>query len=141
MNTEENKSVVRNMLGLIEKGDVQSADKYFSPNWENHDSSLPLMKGLEGAKQLIGLWSAFSDKKITIEDILAEGDLVAAHFVVTGTQTGTFMGIAPTGKTIRMIGTGIFHIVDGKSTDNWVTIDALGLLQQLGAVPTPQPQL
>jgi predicted ester cyclase len=99
------------------------------------------MKGLEGAKQLIGLWSAFSDKKITIEDILAEGDLVAAHFVVTGTQTGTFMGIAPTGKTIRMIGTGIFHIVDGKSTDNWVTIDALGLLQQLGAVPTPQPQL
>jgi predicted ester cyclase len=138
MNTEENKSVVRNMLALIEKGDVQNAEKYFSPNWENHDSSLPLMKGLEGAKQLIGFWTAFSDKKVIIEDILAEGDLVAAHFVVTGTQTGTFMGIAATGKKIRMIGTGIFHIVDGKSTDNWVTIDALGLLQQLGAIPVLQ---
>jgi predicted ester cyclase len=102
---------------------------------------LPLMKGVEGAKQLISLWSAFSDKKVTIEYILAEGDLVAAHFTVTGTQTGTFLEIAPTGKTVRMIGTGIFRIVDGKSTDNWVTIDALGLLQQLGAVPTPQRQL
>ena len=140
MNTEENKSVVRNMLELIEKGDVQNAEKYFSPNWENHDPSLPLMNGLEGAKQLIGLWSAFSDKKITIEDSIAEGNLVAAHFIVTGTQTGTFMGIAPTGKTIRMTATGIFRIVDGKSTDNWVNIDALGLLQQLGAVPVPQRQ-
>jgi predicted ester cyclase len=138
MNTEENKSVVRNMLQLIEKSDIKNVEKYFSPNWENHDSSLPLMKGLEGAKQLIGLWSAFSDKKLTIEDILAEGDLVAAHFTVTGTQTGTFLGIASTGKTIRMTATGIFRIVDGKSTDNWVNIDALGLLQQLGAVPEPQ---
>lgn len=141
MSTEEKKSVVRNMLQLIEKGDVQSVEKYFSPNWENHDSSLPLMEGIEGARQLIGLWTAFSDKKVTIEDSLAEGDLVAAHFVVTGTHTGTFLGIAPTGKTIHMTATGIFHIIDGKSTDNWVNIDALGLLQQLGAVPVQQPQL
>jgi predicted ester cyclase len=140
MNIEENKSVVRNMLQLIKTGDIQSVEKYFTPNWENHDSSLPLMEGLEGAKQLIGLWTAFSDKKVTIEDILAEGDLVAAHFVVTGTHIGTFLGIAPTGKTIRMTATGIFHIVDGKSTDNWVNIDALGLLQQLGAVPEQQRQ-
>lgn len=45
---------------------------------------------------------------------------------------------APTGKTIHMTATGIFRIVDGKSTDNWVNIDALGLLQQLGAVPVQQ---
>jgi predicted ester cyclase len=45
------------------------------------------------------------------------------------------MGIAPTGNTIRVTGTGIFKIVEGKATDNWVNFDALGLLQQLGAAP------
>jgi predicted ester cyclase len=138
MNTEENKSVVRNMLQLIEKGDVQNAEKYFSPNWVNHDPSLPPMQGFEGAKQLIGLWSSFSDKKITIDDSVAEGDRVAIRFKLSGTQTSTFLGIAPTGKTIHISATGIFRIVDGKASDNWVNIDALGLLQQLGAVPVPQ---
>jgi predicted ester cyclase len=138
MNTEENKSVVRNMLQLIEKGDVQNAEKYFSPNWVNHDPSLPPMQGFEGARKLISLWSSFSDKKITIEDSVAEGDRVAIRFKLSGTQTSTFLGIAPTGKTIHISATGIFRIVDGKASDNWVNIDALGLLQQLGAVPVPQ---
>jgi predicted ester cyclase len=138
VNTEDNKSVVRNMLQLIEKGDVQNAEKFFSPNWVNHDPSLPPMQGFEGARQLISLWHSFSDKKITIEDSIAEGDRVAIRFKLSGTQTGTFLGIAPTGKTIHISATGIFRIVDGKASDNWVNIDALGLLQQLGAVPVPQ---
>jgi predicted ester cyclase len=47
------------------------------------------------------------------------------------------MGIAPTGKTIHVSATGIFRIIDGKTTDNWVNFDAQGLLQQLGAIPMP----
>ena len=96
------------------------------------------MQGLEGAKQLIDLWSAFSERKLTIEDSIAEGDKVAVRFSITGKHTGEMMGIAPTGKTIHIIGTGIFRVVDGKTTDNWVNFDALGLLQQLGAVPMPK---
>jgi predicted ester cyclase len=138
MSTETNKSVIRNMLVLIEKGETQNVDKFFTTNWVNHDPSLPPMQGFEGARQLVGLWSSFSDKKLTIEDSVAEGDRVAVRFKLSGTHTGTFLGIAPTGKTIHITGTGIFRIVDGKASDNWVNIDALGLLQQLGVVPVPQ---
>jgi predicted ester cyclase len=135
MSTETNKSVIRNLLLAFEKGDTQNVDKYFAPSWVNHDPSLPPMQGLEGAKQLIDLWSAFSDRKVNIEDSVAEGDKVALRFSITGKHTGVMMGIAPTGKTIHITASGIFKIVDGKATDNWVNFDALGLLQQLGAVP------
>jgi predicted ester cyclase len=138
MTTETNKSVIRTMLQSFEKGDTKNVDKYFASNWVNHDPSLPPMKGLEGAKQLISLWGAISNVKVTIEDSVAEGDRVAMRFTITGTQTGSFMGIAPTGKKINVIASGIFRVVDGKATDNWVNFDALGLLQQLGAAPMPQ---
>jgi predicted ester cyclase len=135
MSTESNKSVIRNMLLIIENGDTKNIDKYFAANWVNHDPSLPPMKGLEGAKQLVALWSGFSDAKVTIEDSVAEGDRVAVRFSMTGKHTGEMMGIAPTGKPIQISATGIFKVVDGKATDNWVIFDALGLLQQLGVVP------
>jgi predicted ester cyclase len=95
------------------------------------------MQGLEGAKELINLWSAISNRKVTIEDTVAEGDRVALCFTISGTHTGAMMGIAPTGKTVHVTASGIFRIVDGKSTDNWVNFDALGMLQQLGAVLMP----
>ncbi|HMD90068.1 MAG TPA: ester cyclase [Anaerolineaceae bacterium] len=139
MTTESNKSVLRNLLTAFEKGDTENVGKYFAANWVNHDPSLPPMEGLEGAKQLINLWSAFSNRKVTVEDSLAEGDRVAMRFSIDGTHTGAFMGIAPTGKKIHVTASGIFRVVDGKATDNWVNFDAMGLLQQLGAAPMPRP--
>jgi steroid delta-isomerase-like uncharacterized protein len=138
MSTESNKSVIQNMLLAFEKGDTKNLDKFFASNWVNHDPSLPPMQGLEGAKQLIDLWSAFSERKVTIEDTIAEGDKVATRFTMSGKHTGTMMGIAPTGKSIHISASGIFRIVEGKLTDNWVNFDALGLLQQIGAVPMPK---
>lgn len=87
---------------------------------------------------MIGMRRVFSNRKITIEDSVSERDHVAGLFTSKGTHTGDFMGIAPTGKSINETGSGIFRIVDGKVTDNWVNFDALGLLQQLGAVPMPK---
>jgi predicted ester cyclase len=70
--------------------------------------------------------------------MVAEGDRVAVRFSMTGKHTGAMMGITPTGKTIHVTACGIFKVVDGKATDNWVNFDALGLLQQLGVVPMRQ---
>jgi predicted ester cyclase len=134
---ETNENVIRNMLQAIQKGDTGAVQKYFAPNWVNHDPSLPPMRGLEGARQLIALWSGFSDMSLTIEDTVSQGDRVAMRFRLSGTQSGPVMGIAPTGKKVNITGTGIFKVVDGKATDNWVNFDALGLLQQLGAVQLP----
>jgi predicted ester cyclase len=137
MSNEANKTVVQTVFQMLISGDTAAVEKYFAPNWVNHDPSLPPLQGLEGAKQLINLWSALTDREMVVEDAVAEGDKVAMRFNFSGKQTGELMGISPTGKTIHLSGTGIFRIVDGKLTDNWVNIDALGMLQQLGAVPTP----
>ncbi len=138
MSTESNKSAIRNLMQAFEKGDTEHVDKYFAANWVNHDPSLPPMQGLAGAKQLIGLWTAFSELKVTIDDVVAEGDRVAVRFAITGKHTGPLMGIAPTGKTIHVTGSGIFKVVDGKATENWVNFDSLGMMQQLGVVPMMQ---
>ena len=137
MSTESNKAVISNMMNAFASGDTVNVSKYFADNWVNHDPSLPPLKGLEGARQLIGMWSAMSDRKVVIEDSVGEGDRVALRFLITGTHTGLFMGIPATGKAIHVTGSGIFRVVDGKATDNWVNFDALGLLQQLGAGPMP----
>jgi predicted ester cyclase len=132
-----NEDVIRNMLQAIQNGDTGAVEKYFAPNWVNHDPTLPPMQGLEGARRLISTWGGFSNVSVTIEDSLSQGDRVAMRFRMTATHSGPVLGIPPTGKTIDITGTGIFKVVDGKATDNWVNIDSLGLLQQLGAVQLP----
>lgn len=138
MSNASSKTVIQNVMNLLAKGDTTTVDRYFATNWVNHDPSLPPLKGLDGAKELIRMWKAFSELKVTIEDSVTEGDRVAIRFVVDGKHTGPFMGIPPSGKQIKVLGTGIFRVVNGKATDNWVNFDALGLLQQLGATTIPK---
>jgi predicted ester cyclase len=137
MATETNIAVVRKMFDLIENGSTGDVDKVFASNWVNHDPSLPPLQGLEGAKLLITLWSGLANRKVTIEDSVADGDRVAVRFKMEGTHTGEMMGIQATGKKVNVTGMGLFRIVGGKTADNWVNFDALGLLQQLGTVPMP----
>lgn len=136
MPTEENKAIFQQLIQLQEHGDLNTVAQVIAPNWVNHDGSAPPLQGPEGFKRLtMGFRSAFSDVHLEIEDMLAEGDKVAARWRFRATNTGSFQGMAPTGKAVDVTATGIFRIVDGKVTDNWVNLDFLGLLQQLGVVP------
>ena len=137
---ETNVAVVRKMLDVIQNGGADGLEQVFAANWVNHDPSLPAMQGLDGAKQLVALWSAgLANTKVVIEDSVSDGDKVAVRFRITGTHSANMLGIPATGRMINVTGTGIFRIVDGKATDNWVNFDALGLLQQIGAVPVLMP--
>lgn len=71
--------------------------------------------------------------------MIAEGDKVSARFIVSGTHTGEFLGIPPTGNAVTIIGTGIIRFADGKDVEHHVNFDALGLMQQLGVLPAEQP--
>ncbi len=138
MSTEENKALVQQLIQLQERGDLSTVDQFIAPNWVNHDPSLPPLQGYEGFRQLTMLFrSAFPDLHTEIEDMLAEGDKVAARIRFRATNTGSFQGMPATGKAVDVTATGIFRVVDGKVTDNWVNLDALGLMQQLGVVPAP----
>ncbi len=139
MASTENLAVVRRMLDVIATGKTADLAQIVASNWTNHDPNLPPMHGVEGAVQLASMWhTAFPDMKFTIEDTLSEGDKVAIRFRLLGKNTGAFMNMPATGKSVDCTGTGIFRVANGKLTDNWVNFDALGVMQQLGIVPVPE---
>jgi predicted ester cyclase len=138
MSTEQNKAVIRQVFEMIQSGRVGELEHITAANWVNHDPSLPPMQGMEGAKQLGSLFhNAFPDARIVLDNLAAEGDRVGAHFTFSGTHTGSFLDLPPTGKRVAVQGAGLFRVVDGKLAENWVNFDALGLMQQLGVVPAP----
>ncbi len=138
MSTEQNKAVVRRMFEIIQSGRVGELAQITDANWVNHDPSLPPMQGIEGAQQLGRLFhNAFPDARIVLDKLAAEGDRVGAHFTFSGTHTGSFLDLSPTGKKVAVQGAGLFRVLDGKLAENWVNFDALGLMQQLGIAPAP----
>ena len=96
------------------------------------------LEGLEAWRQFTGPFvEAFPDLRLTVEDIMAEGDMVAARVAFDGTHRGEFQGIPPTGKEVAFTSIEVNRVVDGKGEEHWVEIDLLGLMQQLGAIPEP----
>jgi steroid delta-isomerase-like uncharacterized protein len=81
------------------------------------------------------LRSAFPDCRMTVEDVVAEGDQVAYRWTFSGTHRGELRGIAATGKRVSISGINVDRIAHGKIAEHWSQADVLGLLQQLGAVP------
>jgi predicted ester cyclase len=82
--------------------------------------------------------NAFPDVQMSLEDQVAEGDMVVTRWIASGTHQGEFMGIAPTGDRVTVAGTSIERIVDGKIEETWDDYDALGMMQQIGAIPSPE---
>jgi steroid delta-isomerase-like uncharacterized protein len=115
-------------------------DELFAPDYVNHVAGSPIeFRGPEGEKQFDAAYSqAFPDARLTVEDMIAEGDRVASRLSYRGTHTGEFQGIPATGKQFMTTGIQIIRIADGKIAEAWSQPDTLGLLQQLGVVPIPE---
>ena len=136
--SEGNKFVIRRSFEeLWNKGNLSLADELFTPNYAHHDPSTPdFGRGPESEKKRATLYrTAFPDLQLTIEDIIAEGQTVMARWSCRGTHKGDLSGIAPTGKQVTISGVSIARFTNGKMVEGWVNWDALGLMQQLGAVP------
>ena len=88
---------------------------------------------------IVGLSKAFPDLHFKVEDILTEGDKVAYRLTVSGTHKGEFQGIPPTDRKVSFTSTGISNIVDGKVAEDWVDANTMGLMQQLGVIPSAPP--
>ena len=135
MSTEENKAIQLRFQDIWNQGDFSIIEEIFNKDYLNHSVKV---KGFESIRQFVTVYrSAFPDVKFTIEDQVAEGDKVVMRYTITGTHKGEFQGIAPTGKSIQITGMAIHRIANGKIVEIWANWDALGLLQQLGAVSLP----
>jgi len=136
--SEQNKAIVRRLFEeLWNKGSLSVADELIAPAYEHHDASTPdVGRGPESEKKRVTLYrTAFPDMRLTIEDIVAEGETVMARWSCRGTHKGDLSGIAPTGKQFTISGVTIARLANGKMVEGWVNWDALGLMQQLGVVP------
>ena len=136
--SEQNKAIVRRLFEeLWNKGNLSVADQLFSPNYAHHDPSTPdFGLGPESERKRATLYrTAFPDLRLTIEDIISDGDTVMARWSFHGTHKGDLNGIAPTGKQFTISGVTIARFVNGKLSEGFVNWDALGLMQQLGVVP------
>ena len=139
MSTEENKAIVRRFLERIfTRGDPDVVDELAAPGFVVHDPSSEAGDvDAQGVKESIA-WShnAFPELRVTIEDQVAEGDKVATRWRVSGTHQGEMTGAAPTGNQVTFTGTQTDYISGGKMVESWSNWDTLGMLRQIGAVPT-----
>jgi steroid delta-isomerase-like uncharacterized protein len=138
---EENKAVVRRMLEeLFNRGNLDLVDAIIAPDFVEHDPAMPEeVRGPEGFRgYVLAYRSAFPDIHIEVEDQLAQGDRVATRWTGSGTHEGDLMGIAPTGNRVTVAGMDISRISGGKIAESWSNYDLMGLMQQLGVIPSPE---
>ncbi len=136
--SEQNKNAVRRLFDeLWNKGNMPVADELIGINYAHHDASTPdVGKGPEGEKKRVALYrNAFPDLRLTVEELFADGETVVARWSCRGAHKGEFNGIAPTGKQFVISGVTIARFANGKIVEGYVNWDALGLMQQIGAVP------
>ena len=104
---------------------------------------LPLVGELKGEalrQFFASVLKAFPDLQRTVEDQFTDDIHVTTRLTYTGTHKGPFMGIAPTGKRVTISGISIHRIADGRIVEEWQEWDSLGLMQQLGVIPTFKSQ-
>jgi steroid delta-isomerase-like uncharacterized protein len=137
MSTDNNKGIVRRAIEEPWKGSLDIVDELIGSDYVGHDPSMPEpLRGPEGVKEFISTYrDAYPDAQITVENQLAEGDLVATRWTGRGTHKGELMGIEPTGKQVTVSGLTLSRVQNGKIVEEFQNWDALGMMRQLGAMP------
>ena len=135
---EQNKAIIRNYTELAYARDLDGAFSHVGPGFVDHTVRPGMPPGVEGTRMFLNmLFAAFPDLHATIQDLIAEGDLVVDRMTCEGTHRGLFMGAAPTGKRVKWSFIDIHRIVDGKVVEHWAEADTIALMQQLGLIPPP----
>ena len=136
MSTEQNTMIARRLFEETwNSKNLAVMDELVAPNFVFHNS-VQTLYGPGGFKQFaITYHKAFPDAHFTIEDVIAEGDMVALRWMTRATHSGELLGIPPSGKEVTVTGITITLISNGRSVESWGEFDALGMLQQIGVIP------
>jgi len=140
--SEENKVLTRRSWVIVAEGNLDTLEdalaEVYAEDIVLHEPDEDV-RGMEGLKQFVTMIrSAIPDLRITLEEDIAEGDKVVSRWRAQGTHQGELMGIAPTSNQVTITGITIHRIEEGKIVEEWENWDALGLMQQIGAIPSPE---
>jgi len=144
---EQNKEIVQRILNEFWRaGKTSVLDQLLASDVTNHELSKEPVSGRNAYKE----WATgfrqvtatgFPDLDITLDALVAEGDLVAKRWTFRGTHSGDYMGIPASGRRVAMAGITIYRLQGGQVRETWWNYDALGMMQQLGAIPAPTAQV
>ena len=142
MTTIDNRTVVRRFIAeVLGRGDFAALNALTTHDCVDHaDAPGPAPCSAAIAQFLVPWRAAFPDLAITIEDLVAEGDTVAARWTLSGTHRGAFLGLPPTGRRVAVAGTELYRLADGHIIERRATVDTPGLLCQLGAASPDAPR-
>jgi ketosteroid isomerase-like protein len=136
--SSQNEDLVRRFFEEFCNGRrAEVADEIVAPGYVSHGPQAPPAEGPEGVKARVGVYQEAVDGHWDVRELFSCDDRVVAVWTGTGTHQGELMGVSPTGKPIAVDAISIFRIADGQIAEEWTVWDALGLLQQVGAVPAP----
>lgn len=140
MGPEDNKAIARRLIEALNRGDIDGVAQHFAPDYVDHALPPGSPPGPEGFKQFFGLLrKAFPDFRYTLEDEVAEGDMLVHRLTGHGTMKGEFQGMPPTGKHAEWSEMHLARISNGKVMEHWAVVDQLDMLQKLGLMPQAQP--
>jgi len=138
MSTETNKAIIRRCTEQVWNEQRRELWEEFCAENVVHNG-IPAGPGLEGMKEGYDMsLNAFPDIQITIDDAIAEGDKVVARWTMRGTHQGALLGIPGSGKQVTQSGVAIYRLANAQIVELWFHPDSLGLMQQLGVVPSPE---
>jgi steroid delta-isomerase-like uncharacterized protein len=134
--TDDNKAIVRRFVdeifvqGRKDTVDELLADDFLAHTWPSTGHPKDDLKAAIDRTS-----GALEDPAFTIEDLIAEGDRVAARLTTAATQVGSFMGMPPSGKRYEIGEIHVFRLRDRKVVEHWHQMDQMGMMKQLGAMP------
>lgn len=134
---EQNKAIAQQYIEAINVDNFETLRELLLPEFVDHAGVDDLPRGMEGVEEAHRmLRTGFPDVRFTIDQLVSEGDKVAMIASGRGTHKGDFIGLAPTGNRVSWVGLRCFRIVNGRIAEGWSQFDQLGILQQIGAIPT-----
>jgi steroid delta-isomerase-like uncharacterized protein len=142
MSTKDLKALGRRVVEESNKGKAAAMaiiDETTATNVVFHRGAGEDIRGLKDFKQFRSdFFDAFPDARLTIEDMVVEGDKGVMRYTLTGTHKREYMGIPATNKKVKLSVIGIERIAGGKVVEGWERFDTLGFMQQIGVIPTPK---
>jgi steroid delta-isomerase-like uncharacterized protein len=138
MSAKENEGVVRRYIEECwNDHDLANIDELVSPDYLNHAASPEHQYGIAAVKHVMNwLFAVFPDHRFDIEDAVADGDTVAVRGTCSGTHEGELWGIPPTGERFAAQQVHWFRVPDDKVAEHRAVRDDLGMMRQLGVMPT-----
>lgn len=137
MSAEENKAALQRAVDAWNAGDLDGYLRLYDESVAHHGVTPEPLDSAANRGFYEGMWKGFPGARLTLEDVLAEGDKLAVRFHVSGRHEGDFMGLPPTNREFVLSGLTVMRFRDARIVERWTIADMFGLLTQLGALPAP----